>query len=418
MFKVNGTGSHFWLIEGKLTPLLKWSASPCQKTPCQKTTMTFSGKTFKRPETGHQWFDEFVLSEGETPVVSVATDNGELQIKFKGKNVQHASDASSYNSNGLQLSLPPQGELDEKGHKFIDIAAGEIEVRVFLSEAKKFTSAQDRAGSAHLNVKFLNNIPRDARGLFAELAGIKAMSSGTKALLKRPPEAINLLEAQQKMVCICSPPPPPPPATGTPIPPPSACGWAFAQSELAGEDGNTCESMPAGKKRWAACFECCDSGEAAKDYVGGHHAGNSDCSRDSSRTYIGSSACAPASFCQSTCGCAAGEPCYCSTDDCIDPRKSLSDDSTTRSRTLLLQECRARAQDMHAIKVAQDGHSYSACQAADYAMHEMGMPLDASAEEYFTALRRGASSIERDAILGALHKMIRRRYALQKQVRV
>ena len=95
MFKVNGTGSHFWLIEGKLTPLLKWSASPCQKTPCQKTTMTFSGKTFKRPETGHQWFDEFVLSEGETPVVSVATDNGELQIKFKGKNVQHASDASS-----------------------------------------------------------------------------------------------------------------------------------------------------------------------------------------------------------------------------------------------------------------------------------------------------------------------------------
>lgn len=88
-------------------------------------------------------------------------------------------------------------------------------------------------------------------------------------------------------------------------------------------------------------------------------------------------------------------------------------------RTHLLQECYALMahSNVDAIKVAQGGHSYSACQAADYAMNDMGMPLDASAEEYFTVLRRGASSIERDAILGALRKMIRRRDALQKQPR-
>jgi len=407
MFKVNGTGSHFWLMEGKLTPLLTWPASPCEKTPCQKTIMTFSGKTFKRPETGHQWFDEFTVSEGEALVLSVATANGELQIKFKGKNVQDASDASSYTSNGLQLSLPPQGEVDEKGHRFIDIAAGAVEVRIFLSEAKKFTSAKDRANYAHLNVKFLNNIPRDARGIFAELAGTKAMSSGTKALLKRPPDVINLLE--QKLVCIC--PPPPPPAAGTPIPPPGACGWMGQGGILNGEAGKTCESMPAGKKLWAACFECCDSGDGGPDFMAAsENGGNSDCSRDSARSYIGSSACAPASFCQATCGCTSGEPCHCSKADCEDP---------TRMRTHLLQECYALMthSNVDAIKVAQGGHSYSACQAADYAMNDMGMPLDASAEEYFTVLRRGASSIERDAILGALRKMIRRRDALQKQPR-
>ena len=102
MFKVNGTGAHFWLMEGKLTPLLTWPASPCKKTPCQKTIMTFSGKTFKRPETGHQWFDEFTVSEGEALVLSVATANGELQIKFKGKNVQDASDASSVRSSACR----------------------------------------------------------------------------------------------------------------------------------------------------------------------------------------------------------------------------------------------------------------------------------------------------------------------------
>ena len=99
MFKVNGTGSHFWLLEDKMTPLLTWPGSPCQKTPCKKTTMTFSGKTFKRAETGHQWFNEFAVSEGETPVFSVAVVGGELQAKFNGKTVQpHVKQATSVRS--------------------------------------------------------------------------------------------------------------------------------------------------------------------------------------------------------------------------------------------------------------------------------------------------------------------------------
>lgn len=139
------------------------------------------------------------MSEGKTTVFSVALVKGELKVEFNGKNVQHASDATSYKANGLQLLLPKQDELDEKGHKFLDFTAGRVQVRIFLSDAKKFASAQERADYAHLNVKFPNSIPTDAHGIFAELAGIKAMSSGTKALLKTPPATLALLARAPKM---------------------------------------------------------------------------------------------------------------------------------------------------------------------------------------------------------------------------
>lgn len=109
MLKVNGTGTHFWLVEDRLTPLLTWPIE-------EKKSITLSGKTFNRPETGNQWFDEFVLSCGsaraagtppppdEKEVLHVATVEGKTQIKLNGKDVLHAPAAASV-SNPIALLL-------------------------------------------------------------------------------------------------------------------------------------------------------------------------------------------------------------------------------------------------------------------------------------------------------------------------
>jgi len=48
----------------------------------------------------------------------------------------------------------------------------------------------------------------------------------------------------------------------------------------------------------------------------------------------------------------------------------------------------------------------SACAAASSAINELGLPRDASAEQHYEALRRGASTFEREAILSALRLML------------
>jgi hypothetical protein len=48
MFKVNGTGSHFWMLPNVLTPLLTWT-SPAGKD------MVLSGITFETPDAANQW---------------------------------------------------------------------------------------------------------------------------------------------------------------------------------------------------------------------------------------------------------------------------------------------------------------------------------------------------------------------------
>ena len=83
MFKISGKGTHFWLKEGHLTTLLT------------SGDVTLSGKTFNRPSTGHQWFQEFVLSAEGHAVLDVAMIDGKTEVKLDGKLVQtgKASDA-------------------------------------------------------------------------------------------------------------------------------------------------------------------------------------------------------------------------------------------------------------------------------------------------------------------------------------
>ena len=70
---MNGTGTHFWLKEGALTPLLTFG------------DVTLSGKTFNSPDTGNQWFNQFVVSTKGNAVLEVATVNGKTQVMLNGK---------------------------------------------------------------------------------------------------------------------------------------------------------------------------------------------------------------------------------------------------------------------------------------------------------------------------------------------
>ena len=48
MFKVNGTGTHFWIKAGTLTPLLTWPLD-------DESVATLSGRTIDNAATGNQW---------------------------------------------------------------------------------------------------------------------------------------------------------------------------------------------------------------------------------------------------------------------------------------------------------------------------------------------------------------------------
>ncbi len=57
-----------------------------------------------------------------------------------------------------------------------------LAIRIVARDAVKSRSARP-----HLNIEFDSAIPSDARGIFAELAGVKSMSDATMAILKQPP---------------------------------------------------------------------------------------------------------------------------------------------------------------------------------------------------------------------------------------
>merc|ERR1712086_893206 len=87
MFKINGTGSHFWLVEGILTPLLTLG------------NVAVMGKTFGRRATGHQWFEEFTISNGKVVLDVAASNGGRAQVKLGGKVVSSGKLAT----NGLTV---------------------------------------------------------------------------------------------------------------------------------------------------------------------------------------------------------------------------------------------------------------------------------------------------------------------------
>jgi len=89
-------------------------------------------------------------------------------------------------------------------NKGISARAGGIAITIYASQATKFASGPGQAKYEHLNINFDGGVPTDAKGIFAELAGVQEISEATTSLLKQPkamPKAIALSQAGR---CICS----------------------------------------------------------------------------------------------------------------------------------------------------------------------------------------------------------------------
>ena len=220
MLKVNGSGTHFWLAPGKLSPLLLWS-SP------EGATMQLLGKTFHSADARNQWFDQFVITQdgaearchGSNPhrlcarsarpltpsaccspgqVLDVAVKespavgrqiSGTMDVKVDGKAVDHGPKPSHASLLFSSAKASARALMSKRSDGFSDIleaSAGGLSLGIYSSKAEKFDTARMAKRYMHLNVKFENGFPEGARGMFTELAGSRQISPATKALLKAP----------------------------------------------------------------------------------------------------------------------------------------------------------------------------------------------------------------------------------------
>ena len=79
-----------------------------------------------------------------------------------------------------------RSSLARSRKRFLAVKAGALAVDIYPSAAAKFSSDKDKAKYEHLNIDFQGGIPKDSKGVFAEFAGVQAMSEATNALLKKP----------------------------------------------------------------------------------------------------------------------------------------------------------------------------------------------------------------------------------------
>lgn len=199
MMKVNGSSQHFWLTEGVMTPLFEWTS------PLDESKMAIEGKTFSRASSGNQWFSKFTIKQNGTAVCEVSldkADSGSMLIKLDGKDVKAGSTARPSASNGIQLSASKSHGGHQVDQESVDVEAGGITARIFSSKAAKFAKEAQQTHYMHLNIQIegdLGSVP-DARGIFAELSGLRPMSAATGALLKQKPKhkptALGLVAAE------------------------------------------------------------------------------------------------------------------------------------------------------------------------------------------------------------------------------
>ena len=202
MFKVNGTGTHFWLQAGVLSPLLTW-------TSAGGAAMMLAGKTFHSDDTLNQWFSQFVVKQNGATVLDVSVkDTAEAARQLSGT-MDVAVDGKTVDPKALK---PARGSLlfssahaavkatmTKKSDGFSDVLttdAGGLSMSIFSSRAIKFYSKKGSPTKVskkymHLNIKFDQGLPKGANGVFTELAGNKVLSEATRALLMPPRSALS-----------------------------------------------------------------------------------------------------------------------------------------------------------------------------------------------------------------------------------
>jgi len=194
MFKSNGTGTHFWLKDGVLTPLLLWRSSDGNHT------LELSGRTFAREATGDQWFKQFIVAVDGTKLLDVAA-RSEPRAHEGLIRVTRPSESK------LPAGVADVANIDVADDR-IKVEANGVYFEVRPTEAAKFSGKAAKAHYEHLNVNFERGIPTavGASGLFAQLAGIEPMLASTKEMLVRPaPPHKTLTPAESRRLFLGKP---------------------------------------------------------------------------------------------------------------------------------------------------------------------------------------------------------------------
>lgn len=195
MFKSHGSGTHFWLAAGRMSPLLLW------RSP-EGASMRLSGKTFHSTDAKNQWFDQFVVTQDGVTVLDVAVKQNALDARQLGNTIDVKVDGKPVDKRGAspRASLLFQSSkaavkatMSKRSDGFADnveTSAGGLALAIYSSKADKFDTPKMAKKYMHLNIKFAHGLPKDASGIFTELAGNKPVSLATKALLKAPPSKV------------------------------------------------------------------------------------------------------------------------------------------------------------------------------------------------------------------------------------
>ena len=202
MFKVNGTGTHFWLQAGVLSPLLTW-------TSAGGAAMMLAGKTFHSDDALNQWFSQFVVKQNGATVLDVSVKDtaeaarqlsGTMDVTVDGKTVDPTALKPARGSLLFSSAKAAvKATMTKKSDGFSDVLttdAGGLSMSIFSSRAVKFYSkkgspTKEAKKYMHLNIKFDQGLPKGANGVFTELAGTKVLSEATRALLMPPRTALS-----------------------------------------------------------------------------------------------------------------------------------------------------------------------------------------------------------------------------------
>ena len=202
MFKVNGTGTHFWLQAGVLSPLLTW-------TSAGGASMVLAGKTFHSDDALNQWFNQFVVKQDGATVLDVKVKetaeaarqlSGTMDVTVDGKSVEPTAAKPARGSLLFSSSRAAvKATMTKKPDGFSDVLAteaGGLSMSIYSSRAVKFYSksgspTKESKKYMHLNIKFDQGLPKNANGVFTELAGTKVLSEATRALLMPPRTALS-----------------------------------------------------------------------------------------------------------------------------------------------------------------------------------------------------------------------------------
>lgn len=157
-------------------------------------------------ETKSQWFDSFVIKEGTAPVLEVAAGDGFLSVKVNGAKPLALKEGTSGAGKEVRVTVSSDGPAQKVG-RLLSIEAGGLRMRMFASRAAKL-AGKDKTKFTHLNLHIDSSIPKDATGIFAELAGVRPMSAATSALIRTrradlDVAMVSALVASRSNVAVC-----------------------------------------------------------------------------------------------------------------------------------------------------------------------------------------------------------------------